>query len=215
MSAKDYYKVLQIPVGSDSTSIKKAFRKLALEYHPDKKGTSVESTAHFREIQEAYETLSDPYKKELYLFKRWLNQAHDIHQEKASSAEEFVSQLLKAEQFLSGVDASRLDPYILLDYLKNLLHPDQLMLVKEKNDQNIKNEIIRLSYQLCILLDSDSSRAILNQFNSVLRLSDHQEQEWKNEIIRKKKKENWEKRKIPIVILLTVLICWLIFKITR
>ncbi|MEY3433424.1 MAG: hypothetical protein RL131_1360, partial [Bacteroidota bacterium] len=120
MSVKDYYKVLQIPVGSDSTTIKKAFRKLALEYHPDKKGESQEAEAYFREIQEAYETLSDPYKKETYLFKRWLNQVHDVNQDKPTTAEEFISQLIKTEKLLSGLDVHRVDRYVWFDFLQNL-----------------------------------------------------------------------------------------------
>lgn len=215
MSVKDYYKVLQIPVGSDSTTIKKAFRKLALEHHPDKKGESQESNAYYREIQEAYEVLSDPNKKENYLFKRWLNQVHDVHQDKPASAEEFISHLIKTEKFLSGLDVHRIDKYVWFDFLQNLLQTDQLNLIKEKKDQNLTNEVLRLSFQLCSPLNSSSTESILNQLISVFDFESFQEDKWFKEIKRKKKLENWEIFKVPVFLLLTLLICWFIFRITR
>lgn len=62
MSKRDYYDVLGIKKGASSDEIKKAYRKLAKEYHPDKGGDEQK----FKEISEAYETLSDSNKKANY-----------------------------------------------------------------------------------------------------------------------------------------------------
>jgi len=51
MPVKDYYATLRIPQGADATSIKKAFRTLAMEYHPDKRGENPENDHYFREIK--------------------------------------------------------------------------------------------------------------------------------------------------------------------
>lgn len=62
---KDYYKILGIVKGASDDDIKKAYRKLALKYHPDKnKEASAEEK--FKEVAEAYEILSDPKKKEIF-----------------------------------------------------------------------------------------------------------------------------------------------------
>jgi len=65
-AVKDYYEILGIPKGSDIKEAKKAFRKLARKYHPDVNPGDKESERKFKEINEAYEVLSDPKKKEQY-----------------------------------------------------------------------------------------------------------------------------------------------------
>ncbi|MBI5079125.1 DnaJ domain-containing protein [Candidatus Wolfebacteria bacterium] len=59
----DYYKILGINKGASEEEVKKAFRKLAHKYHPDKKGGDDKK---FKEINEAYQTLSDKNKREQY-----------------------------------------------------------------------------------------------------------------------------------------------------
>ena len=65
MSKKDYYEILGISKNATQQEIKRAFRKLAMKYHPDKNKTS-EAESKFKEINEAHEVLSDPDKKAHY-----------------------------------------------------------------------------------------------------------------------------------------------------
>ncbi|CAK9808399.1 DnaJ homolog subfamily B member 4 [Anthophora plagiata] len=62
---KDYYKILGISKNASDDDIKKAYRKLALKYHPDK-NRSAGAEEKFKEIAEAYEVLSDAKKREVY-----------------------------------------------------------------------------------------------------------------------------------------------------
>ena len=64
MSKNDYYDVLGVSKDSDPSSIKSAYRKLAMEYHPDKNPGDKEAEDKFKEISEAYEILSNPEKKQ-------------------------------------------------------------------------------------------------------------------------------------------------------
>ncbi len=66
MDYKDYYKVLGISKGAGTDDIKKAFRKLARKYHPDVNPGDKKSEEKFKEINEAYEVLSDPDKRRKY-----------------------------------------------------------------------------------------------------------------------------------------------------
>jgi len=66
MANKDYYEVLGLQKGASEDEIKKAFRKLALKYHPDKNKGNKEAEEKFKEINEAYQVLSDPQKKANY-----------------------------------------------------------------------------------------------------------------------------------------------------
>ncbi len=63
---KDYYQILGVSRNATQEEIKSAFRKLAMKYHPDKNPGNKEAEAKFKEINEAYEVLSDPQKRKLY-----------------------------------------------------------------------------------------------------------------------------------------------------
>src|SRR5580765_1318865 len=63
MDKRDYYEVLGVGKGASADEIKKAFRRKAVELHPDKQGGD---EAKFKEVNEAYEVLKDPSKKQRY-----------------------------------------------------------------------------------------------------------------------------------------------------
>ena len=66
MANKDYYAVLGLEKGASDDEIKRAFRKLAVKYHPDRNQGNAEAEEKFKEINEAYQILSDPEKRAKY-----------------------------------------------------------------------------------------------------------------------------------------------------
>jgi len=66
MAKRDYYEVLGVEKNASDSEIKKAYRKLAMKYHPDKAGDDKEAEEKFKEASEAYEVLSDSEKKARY-----------------------------------------------------------------------------------------------------------------------------------------------------
>ena len=66
MAKRDYYKVLDVPKGATEAEIKKAYRRLAMKYHPDRNPNDREAEESFKEAKEACEVLSDPHKRAAY-----------------------------------------------------------------------------------------------------------------------------------------------------
>src|SRR5262245_63274874 len=64
--ARDYYEVLGIPRDASEADVKKAYRKLARQYHPDRNPGDKTAEAKFKEVQEAYGVLGDKQKKAQY-----------------------------------------------------------------------------------------------------------------------------------------------------
>lgn len=66
MSKKDYYEILGVDKNADDAVLKKAYRKLAMQYHPDRNPDNEEAEKKFKELNEAYEVLSDKEKRNMY-----------------------------------------------------------------------------------------------------------------------------------------------------
>ena len=66
MSSKDYYSILGVSKWASEAEIKKAYKKLAMQYHPDRNTGDKKAEAKFKEINEAYQTLGDKTKRQNY-----------------------------------------------------------------------------------------------------------------------------------------------------
>ena len=66
MAKRDYYEVLGVDRSASEAEIKKAYRKLAMQYHPDRNKEDEQAAARFKEAAEAYEVLRDPQKRQRY-----------------------------------------------------------------------------------------------------------------------------------------------------
>jgi DnaJ-class molecular chaperone len=66
MRQDDYYSLLGLGKDASAEEIKKAFRRLAHKFHPDKNNGDKKQEEKFKEIKDAYDTLNDPYKKAIY-----------------------------------------------------------------------------------------------------------------------------------------------------
>jgi len=66
MPKRDYYEVLGVPRGAGAEDLKKAYRRLAMQYHPDRNQGDRQAEERFKEVGEAYAVLSDPQKRQRY-----------------------------------------------------------------------------------------------------------------------------------------------------
>ncbi len=211
MATKDYYQILELEAGADKSSIKKAYRKLAMRYHPDKQGGSESTSVHFEEIQEAYETLSDAYKREQYLQGRWLEQAMGKNAEGFLSASEIIKLTIKTEQYLSGVDKFKLDSYTLLNYLLVIFNLTRINTILSEKNQAVENTFVEHLMLISKQLSSEGELQLKERLKIILENNDKLNQAWLFQITKKRKSELLDRLTIPIVLILVLIICIVIY----
>ncbi|MBI5297542.1 MAG: J domain-containing protein [Chloroflexi bacterium] len=86
MDYKDYYKVLGVPRNASADEIRKVYRKLAMQYHPDRNPGDKQAEERFKEINEAYQVLSDEQKRARY---DQLGSAYSNWQQRGGSPNDF------------------------------------------------------------------------------------------------------------------------------
>lgn len=145
MHHKDHYGTLGIGTSATLPEIKKAYRKLAQQYHPDKNPEDPYAAAQFAEIKEAYEVLTDPSKKEYYLQQRWYDQ-HIGKRKKETiiTPATVITQVVELEKYVSKLDHFRMDKAGLHDYIAGLMSDSTIEKLNGFNEPLLNGKIIEL-----------------------------------------------------------------------
>lgn len=212
MQLKDYYSILELAPSASSDEVKKAYRRLAHLYHPDKKNNDPYAAAQFALIKEAYEILSNPVQKEYYLQQRWYAQSigKKIKQEIITPVN-VLKQMIELEKYVSKLDIHRMDQQGLFDYIQDILSDSTISILNSFNEPAINNEIVlvtlksgrTLPYSLVIPFTERLKKIAINDeltIKKIDRFTRHHRQ-----------MDYWEKRKVWIILLLVLLICIGIF----
>lgn len=212
MQLKDYFSLLELEASASVAEIKKAYRRLALQLHPDKAGTDPYAAARFAEIKEAYEILTDPGKREYYLQQRWYNQAAGIRRtEQTVTPATMIRQALELERHVSRLDEFRMDREGLKVYILDLLSDERLEKLRAFEDKESMRTILRTVIRSSRYLTTEQNTAIAIQIRKALPGDNQIEQELEEFLHHTRKKKNKEKYTVWLVLLLTALICLLIF----
>ncbi|HET9056766.1 MAG TPA: DnaJ domain-containing protein [Chitinophagaceae bacterium] len=212
MDIKDYYKILNIASTASTSEIKKAYRKMALRYHPDtNKGNSAMET-QFREIKEAYEVLINPVKREEYNYKRWYNRTIGksfIY--KPTNAQEVFIECKKLNVYLSGTNPFQIDYDALNHHILEILSDTNREILLQLNEHSLTNEVITLLLQAANTLPYKYQPRIIE---SLIQLAGaDREIQGKIELYRKRQQQKalFDKYKVTAVIILTLMICLIIY----
>ena len=215
-SIKNYYAILQVEPSASIADIKKAYRRLALKYHPDKNNNDSYSSAQFAEIKEAYEVLTDPAKKEYYLQQRWYNQSMGYQKTQGIvTPVSLLKQSLELEKYVSRLDVFRMDKEKLKDYLMEMLSDDVIDKIKAFNEHSTTKSIIAILLKTIQPLSSEMSDPVIRQ---LFKLADQNESEIlliKNSVANTQKRDRLEKYKPLVILFFTLLICGLIWLMSR
>mgnify|MGYP001764956396 CR=1 FL=1 len=144
MAIKDYYEILEISRDCPEAGIKKAFRNLAMLYHPDKNIGNPYAAQHFREIQEAYQVLSNPIKRSEYDQKRWQVKGGNNRFTSASyiTPDLLLQEIQHLKKEISQMDEFRMDHFALSRTLEQLLNDQHRKLLLQSGRQDTNKKLV-------------------------------------------------------------------------
>jgi len=157
---KDYYRVLGVQPTSTADEIRKAYRQLALKYHPDKNQGDKQFETLFNQITEAYEILSDTESRNSYDYEFNKTASANRKQTRQTQYEKvtpltFLNIFQDIEKRISGIDGSRINQRNLFDTVNDLLTEKNIDFLIQSNDHKTNIKIIETVLLCCKPLGYD------------------------------------------------------------
>lgn len=212
MYLKDYYKTLAVEPSATLPEIKKAYRKLAQQYHPDKTAGNPHSAALFTEIKEAYEVLTNPGKKYNYLQQRWYNRATGNNKtQQLITPVNILKQALEFEQYTAQLDVFRMDKESIFEFIDQLLTTETIDKILQFNEPDINQQIIFTLLKPVKFLPLERAVLLNDRLHKLAASNRETEALINNTMLQMQKKEQLKNMEWIIILLLTAAICWLIW----
>ncbi len=140
---KDYYKILKIPYTANDQEIKKAYRQLAMKFHPDRNEGNSMAENHFKEVQEAYEVLSHQGRRSAYNQQRWYRYSTGKpHHNPPVTSYNILHKCKSLNYYISTLDSFHINRLALNNYILQLLSEANLNVLIKDNDRSTNEFII-------------------------------------------------------------------------
>lgn len=212
---KDYYAILDIPVTASLPEIKRAYRKLAMMWHPDKQHNNAYATTKFNEIKEAYEVLINPGKREDYLNSRWLYHAHNWKMEaEAATPVSILKRSVELHQITAGYDPSRMNHERLANNILSLISDANIEALKQFHEPGAEENIIRILLDCTKKLQLPFAEKVADQLHK-LSANSNLTAEINQHISNRRKKELLKKYQPVAIVLLIVILCFIIYSSSK
>ena len=214
MQSKNYYTILKLDPSATGDEIKKAYRQLAIKYHPDKNNGEEVAANHFREIQEAYQTLSDPHRRAAYNQKRWYK-THALTKDHMEPLTAFTlfTKANELKLYIRKLHAADINRTSLLAYIRYLLNARSLAVLKQANDVTVNQQLVLAIMEVMEPLSAADKAIILVRLKSI---ADPET----DSLIDNKLKENgrmklWEQYQVLLILVIALLLCLLIYRVSN
>jgi molecular chaperone DnaJ len=214
MRLKDYYKILEVHPASTQQDIKRAYRQKAIQYHPDKNEGNLVAEEHFKEVQEAYHTLSDPGRRSAYNQKRWYRQS--AYRE--APAEKITPPIIhkkayKLSHFVSRLDSSRMNRQALSQYMHHLLSDNTIRILKESGDDYSNVQIIHEMLKASAPLSFAQYEKVAEKLIKIAGNDQPLVENIRLSVKQRKQHGYWSRYQGLFVLVIALLICLFIFLI--
>lgn len=216
MQVKDYYKTLQIKPNASPQEVKQAFRKLALQYHPDRNAGNAVSEAIFKEIQEAYEVLGDAKSREEYNYKRWYTRSlGNVYKEAIVTPAAILNQCQRAADYVASMNALQIEWDGLSYHLRQLLSPQNIGILKQYDDAAINAAITEKILQCMAPLPLHYLPPITTLLKDIAGSNAVLQQQIELFLKEQRLQHNWQRWRLALVMFITAFLCWVIYKISN
>lgn len=200
MQQKNYYKILQVSPNCTSDEIKKAYRKLALQFHPD---INPKTITIFSEIKEAYEILADEKSRKKFHHFYLYHQVTD----KTVSIDSLVHKTYLLTKFIQNGNQFTMDYEMVVVYIKHLLQPLHIELIANSNQSSKQLQVEANIFIVSQILPFSQYQKIYSLIVSTFPSKANLYIEMYN---KKKRTMLWDKYASWLAIIIAVLICFFI-----
>lgn len=226
MPSRDYYLVLNVQPGATAAEIKLAYRKLALQYHPDRNGGNAHTEILFKEINEAYGVLSNEQRRDDY------NRLRDAHRSRVytatSTASQSTTQNTKRQQqpltgkavlfqctHLRGViekaNPFAIDVDSLYAKIENILSDSHIHTLLYENKRLLISQVIHELLACCRPLPENYFNAVTPRLYKLAGTDAIMRNAIQQAVTQKRHDSFWQKYKFWWVLVVTLIICLLIY----
>jgi len=215
MRIRDHYKTLEVHPQATLQEIKKAYRRLAHRYHPDKNAANAWAGRHFHEIREAYEVLSHPKRRAAYDEERWLAGYARNKKPEAVTPAWIYNECLRLASHMTTVDTYRMSREALYAYAELLLSDTHMAILQRAGEAELNARIAEEVLRAVKDLQYRYFKELVIRLELLAGEDDSLRQRIERELQRKKKDARWHRYKPWLIVSIAVLLCLLMFFYAR
>jgi molecular chaperone DnaJ len=209
---KDYFAILGVTPLATPEELRRSYRRLAMEWHPDRKGGDPGAALRFHELREAYQILTDPVRKDAWLQERWYLRSMGMKTEQKAAEE--PAELLKAciayEQELAMKDPHRIDAGAILAHMRTMLTQYACELLLQEKNPEIKIGVCRRLLRCGRYFEPIAAGELVRLLEPLTATDMRLSEEAARYLSHRRRVRTMERARIPLLLLATALACLLI-----